>query len=130
MSVAYDNSVVTNGGIGIVATTTVAMAVGNIVNGVLFVDILSNSLTPFVSGVTFNGVAMTQVGYISRGTSGSGRGVYTYVLSNVGGNLAVNGTYNIVVTWSSSIAIANIAWVSTVPGECMAAAGSCASLWI
>jgi hypothetical protein len=73
-------------------TVTCSYTVNSNTNGMLTVCVYLDSITPTVSGITFNGVSLTQVDSVTQGS----RVASLWRLTSTAGEVA--GTHNIVIT--------------------------------
>lgn len=70
-------------------------------NRLLVVDVVGNTSSDVITGVTYNSVAMTLVAKVSSAAGGSARWIYQYLLEN-----PASGANSVVVSASTSIFIA------------------------
>lgn len=100
--IAFDNT--TSGGSSAGTSHTFSHVVSTGANPYLCVGIMIESASDLVSGVTYNGVTMTQVATLSNGSSSR---IYLYALGNPS-----SGTNDVVITKSSTTSYP-IAWSIT-----------------
>lgn len=98
MAIAFDAATGRNTVTG--TTLTFSHTVGSGTDRILIVGGLVANTTEFITGITYNGVAMTQ-GIKKQNTSGDNSWIYLYYLVN-----PASGAHNVVVSTSSSVSMA------------------------